>query len=144
MKQVFASLMFCGAAVFTVCTTADSFKSGSAPAAAEAGKTAAPTPSGQQLFLVCEGCHSIAPGAAHKVGPNLHGIMGQPAASRSGYDYSSVLKQSKIVWNRNTLLGFIWFTEGMAPGTWMLYHNQLTADEAGRLVDYIETATQTE
>lgn len=125
---------------------ADSSGSSAAPADVDAGKAAEPGVrqglSGKQLFLVCEGCHSLQRGAAHKVGPNLHGIIGQSAASRAGYDYSPALQQSAIVWNRNAMIAFIWFTEGMAPGTWMLYHNHLTADEVGRLVDYIASESK--
>lgn len=122
---------------------ADSSKSSAPAADVDSGKASASAvrqgPSGKQLFMVCEGCHSLQRGSAHKVGPNLFGIIGQPAASRAAYDYSPALQKSPIVWSRNALIAFIWFTEGMAPGTWMIYHNHLSASEVERLVDYIES-----
>jgi len=95
------------------------------------------TPEGTVLFTSCEGCHSIKLGEPHKVGPNLHGIMGQPAASRDGFTYSDALKNSDITWNRDTLIAWMVATESMAPGTWMLYHNHMTPPEVMQLADYI-------
>lgn len=93
--------------------------------------------SGEQAFLACRPCHSLAPGAAHRVGPNLHGLMGAPAATRTGYRYSGALREAGLTWNEATLTAWILQAERMVPGTWMVYHNHLTHDEVQRLVRYI-------
>lgn len=92
---------------------------------------------GEQLFIACQACHNLAEGAEHKVGPNLFEIIDQPAASREGYTYSKALSSSGLVWNKNTLTGWILATETMVPGTWMAYHNHMSPEEASRLVGYI-------
>ena len=92
---------------------------------------------GSELYLACEGCHTLAAGEPHLVGPNLFGLDGTEAASREGYDYSPALADSGITWNKATLAGWILATEGMAPGTWMLYHNHLEAEEVNRLVTWL-------
>ena len=92
---------------------------------------------GEQLFIACQSCHSIEQGAAHKVGPNLYGLLGQPAASREGYNYSKALKESGIVWNKGLLLGWVLSAETMVPATWMVYHNHLSVEESEKLVDYL-------
>jgi len=93
--------------------------------------------SGEQLFTVCQACHNLSKGAPHKVGPNLYGLMGQPAASREGYVYSDALTESDIAWNKGLLMGWVLSAEAMVPNTWMAYHNHLSVENTERLVDYI-------
>lgn len=95
--------------------------------------------SGEALFMACQGCHNLQEGAAHQVGPNLHGIIGQPAATRPGYTYSDALKNSGIIWSAETLTAWVVASEAMAPGTWMAYSNIVAPDEMERLVGYIVT-----
>lgn len=105
---------------------------------APAVTTAAPRElSGAELWLACVGCHSIEPGAPHRVGPNLHGIIGRPAATRPGYTYSEALSGAGITWQPGLLRGFIMNAEAMVPGTWMAYRDVMTPAELDRLVDYI-------
>ena len=59
--------------------------------------------SGEQLFLHCQGCHSVAQGETHKLGPNLYGFFAQPRATREGYAYSDALKTAGGVWDRGSL-----------------------------------------
>ena len=92
---------------------------------------------GAELWLACAGCHSIEPGAPHRVGPNLHGIIGRPAATRPGYTYSEALSGSGITWQPGLLRGFIMNAEAMVPGTWMAYRDVMTPAELDRLVDYV-------
>lgn len=92
---------------------------------------------GATLFIACAGCHSLAPDAPHGVGPNLYALDGRRAGSSEGFAYSPALQDSAIIWSRDSLRAWIMTSETMAPGTWMLYHNPLQADEVARLVDYI-------
>lgn len=108
----------------------------SRPAAAEPREL-----SGAELFEACAGCHSLAPGAPHGNGPNLWGIAGQRAATREGFAYSEALSASAFTWNRGTLTAWVLATDVVLPGTWMVYHNTLAADEVGRLVNYILDAS---
>ena len=47
--------------------------------------------SGEQLFIACIGCHDISADGVNKVGPNLHGIIGQQAGTVEGFKYSPAL-----------------------------------------------------
>lgn len=50
---------------------------------------------GREIAHECIVCHSIEPGAPHRIGPNLHGIVGAKIASRTGFEYSYALQKSR-------------------------------------------------
>jgi cytochrome c len=106
------------------------------PAAAQ---TAGNPAKGKTLFLQCVACHSVNPGAPHKVGPNLSGIAGAKSASRPGYKYSKALTDSKIVWNDAKLNAFIAKPSGMVPGTKMVFGGIADPAKRADIVAYIKT-----
>lgn len=102
-------------------------------------------PDGAALFrIACAGCHRVEPGGPHDVGPNLHGIVGQPAASRPDYAYSDALQASELIWDRSTLAAWIAATETLVPGTTMTYANILSGDEVARVLDHLLQVTATD
>lgn len=104
------------------------------PAAGTSQDTALP---GDQLFLACAGCHSLDPEDASFVGPHLAGIVGRQAGGLADYVYSPALAEASFAWDRNVLFSWIVAAESLLPGTHMLYHNHLEADEVFRLIDYL-------
>ena len=54
-------------------------------------------------FRKCAGCHKIDEGKRGGMGPNLWGIYGSPAGQVEGYRYSKWLKESGIIWDRESL-----------------------------------------
>ena len=93
---------------------------------------------GADLFIHCQGCHSSHAGEAHKLGPNLAGFYGQPAASRSGYDYSDALSGSGLTWDRATLRDWLSDSQSLVAGNRMIYANALDDDSLEQLLDYLE------
>lgn len=94
---------------------------------------------GKQAFAACTACHSLAEGAAHKVGPNLFGVSGRTAAGAKGYSYSPALRDSGLIWTRENLFAWIAGSEALVPSSWMLYHNVLRPEEVLSLIDYLES-----
>ena len=54
-------------------------------------------------FRKCAGCHKIEEGKKGGMGPNLWGIYGKQSGQVEGYRYSKWLKESGIIWNRESL-----------------------------------------
>ena len=60
-----------------------------------------------QEFRKCAGCHKIEEGKKGGMGPNLWGIYGSPAGQVEKYRYSEYLKESGIIWTRETLQAWL-------------------------------------
>ncbi len=76
---------------------------------------------GQAFFQRCGYCHSIEPGSPHNIGPNLHGVMGNPIASRPGYAYSAALRDKGGGWDWEATNRFLQLPRAFAPGTKMTF-----------------------
>jgi len=103
-----------------------------APPAGDAGK-------GKLVFLECQACHAVAPGGPALVGPNLAGVYGRKAASLPGYDYSSALKASGIVWNADKLNLWLTSPSALVPGTKMAFTGIASADFRADVIAYLAT-----
>lgn len=76
---------------------------------------------GQLLYMVCRGCHDLEAGVPHKVGPNLHGVVGRKAGTSEGFRYSEALAQSGIVWTPEALDTFLRQPGAMVRGNGMAF-----------------------
>ena len=92
---------------------------------------------GRMAFEVCSYCHTITPDGIHKVGPNLYGVYGRAAAQSPGYDYSTALRESDLVWDEATLDAFLRSPPTVVPGAKMV---NATVDPARRqaVIDYLK------
>ena len=58
-------------------------------------------------FRKCAGCHKIEEGKKGGMGPNIWGVFGSPAGQVKGYRYSEYLKNSGIIWTRESLQAWL-------------------------------------
>lgn len=114
----------------------------SAEASAEFAEANGTQLSGETLFLVCAGCHSLDPANSELVGPHLAGIVGRQAGAVDGYPYSEALAGAAFAWERNLLFSWIVAAESLVPGTHMLHHSHLEPAEVFRLIDFLEGAAR--
>ena len=78
---------------------------------------AADAKNGQILYQSkCGGCHSL---DANRVGPLHRGVVGRPAGTAPGYNYSPALKRSGIVWSAAKLDRWLISPIKFVPGTRM-------------------------
>ena len=76
---------------------------------------------GRRVFLQCRACHSLEAAGAHRVGPNLHGMFGGPAAVREGFNYSPALKEAGVVWTPAALEEWLIRPSSFVPGNKMAF-----------------------
>ena len=76
---------------------------------------------GKKVFQKCAPCHSVGPGAANKVGPNLSGLVGRKAGTEEGFSYSDAMKNSGITWDEATFKEYITDPKKKVPGNKMLF-----------------------
>jgi cytochrome c len=74
-------------------------------AATGAAAGAAPSVArGEAIYARCAACHAL---AQNRVGPKHCGLFGRTAGSVPNFEYSTAMKQARIVWNTQTLDRFL-------------------------------------
>ena len=99
---------------------------------------------GQRVFQYCFSCHAVDPAEKAKLqGPSLYRIVGRPAASAAGFDYSDAMKAraaSGLVWNADTLDSFIADPQTLVPDTRMSAPPLHDAQDRADLIAYLVRA----
>lgn len=85
----------------------------------------------------CTACHSFEAGGARRAGPNLHGLLGQPAGQRPGFASSAAMKESGIVWTSDTLDAFIADPDAVVPGNRMGFRGEPDAAKRRAIIAYM-------
>ncbi|WP_417620723.1 c-type cytochrome [Parasphingorhabdus sp.] len=89
-------------------------------------------------FAQCAVCHSVKASGASGIGPNLHGVYGGKAGTRSGYSYSPAMVDSGIQWTRAKLDSYLADPKGLVPGTRMVVPGVADAAKRKDIIDYLE------
>ena len=72
-------------------------------------------------------------------GPSLHGILGRPIATQSGYDYSEALQELDIIWTAETISElFTYGPEAYTPGSRMPEQRIGAPEDREALVAYLQ------
>ena len=114
-------------------------KAGAAPAAAVA--VVGDAAKGQKSFAKCAACHSINPGGANGIGPNLAGVYGEPIGKgRGGYAFSTVLAGKGGNWDDASLDAWLTSPSTYAAGTKMSFAGITDPQERANVIAYLKTA----
>ena len=75
------------------------------------------TAAGQAVFdQKCASCHSVAADLTHGLlGPNLVGVVGRAAGTVAGWDFSTALKDSKVIWTEENMNKWLTDTTAFVP-----------------------------
>lgn len=96
---------------------------------------------GKLMFLRCRACHSVEQDGAHKVGPNLFGIIGAQIGTKDGFVYSDVMTSAEFVWDHDKLDKFIEKPTAFLPKTKMAFVGLRKEQDRKALVAYINSVT---
>jgi cytochrome c len=107
---------------------------GSATAALAADPAA-----GEKIFKAqCGICHAVVAGE-NRIGPTLFGVVGRPAGSVPGFNYTADHKKLGITWDAATLDKYLTNPRAMVPDTSMVYAGLKDDAERADLVAYLGT-----
>jgi cytochrome c len=94
------------------------------------------------MFRACAPCHTSAPGGPHKIGPNLSGIMDQPAGKRADFRYSNALNAKAaagLVWNEDALRAYLTDPRAFLPGGSKAFAGIKDEQRMADLIAYLRT-----
>ena len=100
---------------------------------------AADPAAGEKVFKTqCGICHSVAAGQ-NRIGPTLFGVVGRPAGSVPGFNYTADHKKLGVTWDAATVDKYLANPRAMVPDTSMVYAGLKDDAERADLVAYLET-----
>lgn len=92
---------------------------------------------GAKVFKKCTSCHNAEDGGANGTGPNLWDIVAKPAATKDGFKYSAPMKNGAIVWDYETLDGFLTKPTKYLSGTAMNFVGLKKEADRAAVIEYL-------
>ena len=93
---------------------------------------------GEKAVRVCAACHSFDEGGAHRIGPNLYGIMGNDIAAVEGFNnYSSALSSLDGSWTYERMNAWLEAPMDYVQGTTMGYAGVKNDAERANIIAYL-------
>lgn len=95
---------------------------------------------GASLFATqCLGCHTIADGMSHRLGPDLFGVFGREVAQAKGYkEYSPAMRAQSGTWDAERLDQFLQQPQDAVPGTSMGFPGIADAEHRQAIIEYLQ------
>ena len=98
---------------------------------------AADVDAGKKVFRKCKACHTLKDGGKSAIGPNLYGVVGRNAATVDGFKYSKAMKESGLVWDEETLTGYLTKPKEFLPGNKMPFPGLKKPEQIENVIAYI-------
>jgi cytochrome c len=95
---------------------------------------------GEAVFKKCVACHTIAPGGASGIGPNIHGIIDAKIGHHvPGFAYSPALTGHGGNWDWNNLYAWLKSPSSFAPGTKMTFAGLPNPQDRADVIAYLNS-----
>jgi cytochrome c len=94
---------------------------------------------GANQFKKCAACHTITPGGANGIGPNLHAIVNKPHGHLPNFSYSSALKGVPGVWDFESLSHWLKSPKAYAPGNKMAFAGISKPQDRADVIAYLNS-----
>jgi len=104
-------------------------------------RTLTPLERGAKIYKRCKACHTLDEGGKHRVGPNLWNIYGSKAGSKDGFSYSKAMAASDIIWNEETMDGYITKPSSFMKGNRMSFIGLKKQEDRDAVQLYIRKKT---
>jgi cytochrome c len=88
-------------------------------------------------FVRCAVCHTTDKGGEDKLGPNLYGVYGKPAA-RGSYAFSPAFKEAGLVLDEATLHKWLENPKALVPGNRMSFPGIKDPAKRQEIIDYLK------
>ncbi|MGB2097135.1 MAG: c-type cytochrome [Candidatus Puniceispirillales bacterium] len=97
---------------------------------------------GEKVFKKCKACH-VVDKEKNKTGPHLVNIMGRSAGSLESYKkYSKAMKESGIVWDEETLDGYLENPKKYIKGTKMAFAGLKKEKDRENVIAYLKSFSE--
>jgi cytochrome c len=97
---------------------------------------------GEKVFKKCKACHTIKQGGKHRVGPNLHGVIGRKAGTAEGFKkFSKGLKAAGFAWDEKMLDEYLTSPKKMIKGSRMAFPGLKKAKDRANVIAYLMKET---
>ncbi len=96
---------------------------------------------GAKVFKKCTSCHNADNGGANGTGPNLWNIVGSAAAQNASFGYSGAMTNSGIVWDYETLDGYLTKPTAYLSGTNMNFVGLKKEADRAAVIEYLRLAS---
>lgn len=116
----------------------ESEEGGSGGPALETLLQTADAAAGEKVFGKCTACHTINAGGANGIGPNLHGVMGEPIGTgHGGFAFSDALKAVGGTWDWKAMDAWLASPRKFANGTKMTFAGLSNPEDRANILVYM-------
>ena len=96
---------------------------------------------GEKQAHICRACHSFEEGGPNMIGPALFGFFGKEVGTRTGFEYSAVMRNASFIWTPEALNAWLAQPGRFLPGNRMTFAGVSRQGDRDDLIAYLLTVT---